>query len=305
MAIDQRDHPTEEGTVSKAETAEAVRPVRTSSQEDLSLDAIDAYPLLATCLQAWEAARGAEALPASMEVADVPEAVLDYTMLLDYLPAEQDAAVRMVGNYIGEKAAFQAHGMTVRAFFEPQDAEIVTDSLRRIAEHRAPSLARRSFVPIAGAPMSYERLILPLSANGEPPCHNLLGEGVVDPQMVERILEPVEGREADIYIAEIAQGVPERHQDPARRRIGQQGRPGPAARADRLHLFTSVQIQGLHALQGDVRGTQIRFQDNQGRELAPHRQHGPRGDLALDRLLRGHQSGKPDDNEIARRARSP
>jgi hypothetical protein len=168
MAIDQRDHLSEEGSVPEADTFEpAQAAAHPSTQEDLSLETIGDYPILATCLEAWEAARIGEALPSSMEVADVPEEVLDYTMLLDYLPAEKDASVRMVGTYIGEKAAFQAHGMTVRAFFEERDAEIVTESLRRIAERRAPSLARRSFVPIAGAPMSYVRLILPLSANGD------------------------------------------------------------------------------------------------------------------------------------------
>ena len=161
------DHPTKQTATTDLDTADAEHPAQHSRQEDLSLDAIAAYPLLASCLKAWEAARGEDALPASMEVGDVPDAVLDYTMLLDYLPAERDAAVRMVGNYIGENAAFQAYGMTVRAFFEERDADVVTEALRRIAESRAPSLGRRSFVPIAGAPMSYVRLILPLSANGQ------------------------------------------------------------------------------------------------------------------------------------------
>lgn len=145
----------------------AARPNQPSTQQELALEEIGAYPMLATCLKAWEAARSGDTLPASLEVGDVPEEVLDYTMLIDYLPAERDAAVRMVGNFIGEKAAFQAHGMTVRAFFEERDAEIVTESFRAIAENRAPSLARRSYVPISGENMSYVRLILPLSANGE------------------------------------------------------------------------------------------------------------------------------------------
>lgn len=138
-----------------------------SGQQELALDSIDEFPMLVACLQAWEAARHGDDLPASLEVAGLPDAVLDYTMLLDYLPAQQDAEVRMVGTYIGEKAAFQAHGMTVRAFFEERDAAVVTDALRRIANSRKPSLARRTFVPIAGAPMSYVRLILPISANGQ------------------------------------------------------------------------------------------------------------------------------------------
>ena len=141
--------------------------VRHSTQEELALDRIGDFPMLAACLRAWEAARHGDYLPAALEVADLPEAVLDYTMLLDYLPAQGDAQVRMVGTYIGEKAAFKAQGMTVRAFFEERDAAVVTDALRACAESRKPTLARRTFVPIAGAPMSYVRLILPLSANGQ------------------------------------------------------------------------------------------------------------------------------------------
>lgn len=170
MAVDQQDDPIEERPVREAETEAAetaAQPAQPSSQQELALGDISTYPTLESCLMAWNAARIGDKLPASLDVGTVPEAVLDYTMLLDYLPAEEDAVVRMVGNYIGEKAAFQAFGMTVRAFFEERDALIVTDALRRIAESRSASLARRSFVPIAGAPMSYVRLILPLPANGD------------------------------------------------------------------------------------------------------------------------------------------
>ena len=170
MTITQNNQRSEDDAVSEAETGQ---PVQTgtdtprSGQEELDMDGIGDFPMLAACLAAWKAARQGDDLPAALDVAELPEAVLDYTMLLDYLPAQRDAAVRMVGTYIGEKAAFKAHGMTVRAFFEERDAEVVTDSLRRIAESRMPSLARRTFVPIADAPMRYVRLILPLSANGQ------------------------------------------------------------------------------------------------------------------------------------------
>lgn len=169
MTITPNDHRSEDDT---AGDEQMMDPARTgadtprSGQEDLDMEAIGDFPMLAACLAAWQAARLGDDLPASLDVGELPEAVLDYTMLLDYLPAQRDAAVRMVGTYVGEKAAFQAHGMTVRAFFEERDAEVVTAALRRIAESREPSLARRTFVPIGGAPMSYVRLILPLSANG-------------------------------------------------------------------------------------------------------------------------------------------
>ena len=166
MTIMRNDHRSEDDAMGDAET---VAPVHgsASTQEELALDEIGAFPMLAACLRAWEAKRQGDDLPASLEVSDLPEAVLDYTMLLDYLPSERDAAVRMVGTYIGEKAAFKAQGMTVRAFFEERDAAVVTNALRGCAQNRKPTLARRTFVPIAGAPMSYVRLILPLSANGQ------------------------------------------------------------------------------------------------------------------------------------------
>jgi len=138
-----------------------------STQEELALDRIAEFPLLAACFEAWTAARAEGGIPSSLDVPTLPDAVLDYTMLLDYAPDRQVALVRLVGNYIGERAAFQAHGMTVRAFFDERDARIVTDALRRIADSRTPSLARRSHVPIDGVPMSYVRLILPLSVDGQ------------------------------------------------------------------------------------------------------------------------------------------
>lgn len=169
MTVTQSEHRKGGPTVSDTEMAHLAQTgasMSRSGQEELGMEDIVGFPTLAACLAAWEAARHGDDLPASLNVAELPDAVLDYTMLLDYLPAQRDAEVRMVGTYIGEKAAFQAHGMTIRAFFEERDAEVVTDALRHIADSRKPSLARRTFVPIAGAPMSYVRLILPLSANG-------------------------------------------------------------------------------------------------------------------------------------------
>ena len=137
-----------------------------STQTELNLQAIDDYPLLKSCLALWETARGEDALPVAIDVADLPDSIIDYSMILDYLPEDGDAYVRMVGNYIGERATFQAEGMCMRAFFDDRDAAIIADSLARIAENRRPSLAKRTHVPIAGEQLSYTRLILPLSANG-------------------------------------------------------------------------------------------------------------------------------------------
>lgn len=142
-------------------------PAQFSTQEDLGLERIGDYPTLALCLDLWSAAQTGDRLPASIEITRLPDEVLDYTMLLDYLPAERDARVRTVGTYIGERAAFRAQGMTVRGFFEERDAAIVTRALHDVAVGRRPSLARRTFVPVAGEEMSYVRLILPLSANGK------------------------------------------------------------------------------------------------------------------------------------------
>ena len=136
------------------------------TERELDLEAIDDYPMLARCLSVWRAAQGGGGLPASLDVEGLDQAVLDYTMLLDYLPDTRDAKVRMVGSYIRQRATFQADGMRLRAFFEPRDAAIIAATLGRIADNRMPSLARRSHVPIAGERLSYVRLILPLSADG-------------------------------------------------------------------------------------------------------------------------------------------
>jgi hypothetical protein len=137
-----------------------------STEEELDLSAIAEYPMLARCLNAWRAREEGDSIPAGLDVADLDDEILDYTMLLDYLPDTRDAEVRMVGTYIGERATFKAEGMRMRAFFEPADAAIVAASLARIADRRSPSLARRTHVPIAGERLTYVRLILPLSADG-------------------------------------------------------------------------------------------------------------------------------------------
>jgi len=153
----------ETDTTSGASGTEAAVP---STLEELDLNTIADFPLLATCLTLWKENCVDGKLPAHLNVERVPEEVLGYTMLLDFIPEERDALVRIVGNYVGERATFRAAGMTVRGFFDERDAQIVNDALCKVAASRVPSLARRTHVVIHGEQASYVRLILPLSNNG-------------------------------------------------------------------------------------------------------------------------------------------
>ncbi len=135
--------------------------------EELPLSAIGECRVLSKCFAAWNAGRVDGRLPASIDMALVPDEALPYTMLLDYLPARGDVRVRIAGNYVGERAHFGESGLGLRGFFSETDAAVVYESLVRIAETREPSLARRDYVSIEGRSYSYTRLILPLAIDGE------------------------------------------------------------------------------------------------------------------------------------------
>ena len=134
--------------------------------EELELSGLAGFPMLARCHAAWLAACTAGALPASIDIADIPADTLPYTMLLDFLPEIRDVRVRIAGNYVGERSAFGDSGRGLRGFFNETDAGIVFESLVRIAQLRLPSLARRDYVSIEGRRYGYTRLIMPLSADG-------------------------------------------------------------------------------------------------------------------------------------------
>ncbi len=133
---------------------------------DLDLADLGSYPALAECVRIWRRACRDGELPAALPAEDVPEAVIPYTMLLDYLPERRDARVRIVGNYVGERADFETIGRHLRGYFNEVDAQIVYAGLARAAATREPSLARRDYVSIEGKRFRYVRLILPLASDG-------------------------------------------------------------------------------------------------------------------------------------------
>lgn len=134
--------------------------------EDIDLSALAAYPVLAACHRAWLDAGRNGNLPAAIDIAEIPAEALPYTMLLDYLPEQQDVRVRLCGHYVGERADFTDTGKGLRSFFNEQDARLVLDSLVDIARTAAPSLARRDYVSLEGKIYRYVRLIMPLSLDG-------------------------------------------------------------------------------------------------------------------------------------------
>ncbi len=134
--------------------------------EELKLDDISSFSVLARCYAAWRASSIEGRLPATVDIREIPAETLPYTMLLDYLPKQQDVYVRIAGNYVGERSAFGEQIEGLRGFFNETDAAIVYESLVRIAETKTPSLARRDYVSIEGQRYRYVRLIMPLSADG-------------------------------------------------------------------------------------------------------------------------------------------
>ncbi|WP_428247099.1 hypothetical protein [Ferrovibrio sp.] len=146
--------------------ATAMEPLSLRGYQELPLLALKDYPALTVCHQAWVAAQSGRGLPAVIEVETLPPEVMPYTMLLDYLPDEADVRVRIAGLYVGERSNQAGGGRRLRNFFSEDDARIVFASMRRVAETKLPSLARRSYVALNGTQYTYVRLILPLSLDG-------------------------------------------------------------------------------------------------------------------------------------------
>ncbi|MBN9498592.1 MAG: hypothetical protein J0H39_17710 [Alphaproteobacteria bacterium] len=144
----------------------SMAPIPEDRHRDLDLAELGSYPALAECVRLWRQACRDGELPAALPAEDVPAAVKPYTMLLDYLPERRDARVRMVGNYVGERADFETVGRNLRGYFNDEDAQIVYAGLERAATTREPSLARRDYVTIEGKRFRYVRLILPLASDG-------------------------------------------------------------------------------------------------------------------------------------------
>ncbi len=144
----------------------AMEPISLRGYEELPLENLRDFPALQACHQAWLAARSDGRLPAVIEVETLPPEVMPYTMLLDYLPGEADVRVRIAGLYVGERSHQAGGGQRLRNFFSEEDARIVFASMRKVAETRQPSLARRSYVALNGTQYTYVRLIMPLSLDG-------------------------------------------------------------------------------------------------------------------------------------------
>ncbi|MBL0930841.1 MAG: hypothetical protein IBJ15_12065, partial [Alphaproteobacteria bacterium] len=103
----------------------SMAPIPEDRHRNLDLAELGSYPALAECVRLWRQACRDGELPAALPAEDVPAAVKPYTMLLDYLPERRDARVRMVGNYVGERADFETVGRNLRGYFNDEDAQIV------------------------------------------------------------------------------------------------------------------------------------------------------------------------------------
>jgi hypothetical protein len=135
--------------------------------EEIPLSEITRFPALEACYRAWLDAHENGIMPAALDIDAVPESVLPYVMLLDYMPEIRDVEVRIAGNYVGERTSAEFGGRRLRNFFDRRDAEIVFASMEHVAETRTPSIAKRTYVSLEQRYFEYVRIILPVSADGE------------------------------------------------------------------------------------------------------------------------------------------
>lgn len=137
-----------------------------SVNEDIDLKTIEAFPTLNGVLGAWRRLGGGRA-PEAVDALDLPTKALPYLMLVD-LEEPGDAVIRLAGTAACDIYGRELRGTSVHDFFDVQDAQLVVDDLRKVAESEAPLLTRRRYVSINGKPWNYVRLLLPIRPDGGP-----------------------------------------------------------------------------------------------------------------------------------------
>lgn len=139
-----------------------------NNTEELPLDQISEYPLLAATTEAWKASMDA-GNGGKVDPTDAPAALLPTVMLVDLSPNFEDGTVRLAGTFVCEAHRGEMRGRKVSEFFQPDDARAVLHSMRTCIETMTPSLARRSYVAIDDRYWEYVRLLLPEAVDGKPP----------------------------------------------------------------------------------------------------------------------------------------
>ncbi len=144
----------------------AVQPWNQSFHEELPLNQISDYPLLSACHLLWCEGGLADRLPGRLDPVELPRRILPTVLLLDFEGPRPQLRIRLAGTSICDKHGSELRGRTPEQWLEPEDAWLLAETARSVAERRRPSLARRSHVAIGDRLWSYVHLVLPLARGG-------------------------------------------------------------------------------------------------------------------------------------------
>lgn len=127
-------------------------------------------PVLRMALAAWQAARGARAMPAraDVDVAKLPRELLGHLALLEIEPGPPERfRWRLIGTHITAALGRDSTGRYFDELYEPQLAEAVLTGPRWVMAHRRPirTLGHAAFADKTF--LRSENLDMPLSSDGE------------------------------------------------------------------------------------------------------------------------------------------
>ena len=132
----------------------------------LDVDQATAHPGLAAVLRWW---RSFERLPCRRDVSPfaIPVDVLPRVLLLDVEHRPFRVKVRLAGTQVCDEWGLEPAGRYLDDLYEPDDLPIVMAGIRACVTSRQPNFIERRFIAINHRRVTYRRLLMPLSDDGE------------------------------------------------------------------------------------------------------------------------------------------
>ena len=136
------------------------------SHQALDLDQVAEHPDLQTVLTWW---RGFGGLPARRDLTPfvVPPAMLPRVIVIDVQTDPFRAVITLAGTTIYDEWGMEATGKELRDVFSPTDYERVRADLLACVDARTPNFIERRYVGVNQRRVTFRRLMLPLSEDGQ------------------------------------------------------------------------------------------------------------------------------------------
>lgn len=103
---------------------------------------------------------------ADIEPTEIP-ALLSHVFLIDVVDGGRDFRYRLLGTHIVESVGFEFTGQLVSEFMRDREQELRAQDYHRLVESREPQHVIGNMVAFGRDYMRYERVLCPLSSDGE------------------------------------------------------------------------------------------------------------------------------------------